>query len=226
MTDSNIKVLILGATGLVGRALVQRLIQQPNVEKITVILRQDDPEFSAHPSLNIVLKTDFLQLQAQDFAGYSHVFSCLGTTIAKAGSKQAFYAVDYAINAHVADCLKQLAQPVHFLLVSAMGADAQSRFFYNRVKGELETHVQSLELDRVSIFRPSLLMGERQEQRRLEQAGQKLFQLVSKALPKQFKYKPVTAQAVAEAMLQAANGQIEKFEIYDNLSIQQSIESN
>ena len=103
-----------------------------------------------------------------------------------------------------------------------MGANIHSNFFYNRVKGELEKHIQSLNLQYVSILRPSLLLGERPEQRSLEDLTQKLYQKFSHLVPDSFKYKPVTAGQVAHTMVEAAQTQTEKFEIYDNLRIQNS----
>jgi len=150
--------------------------------------------------------------------GYSHAFNCLGTTQKKAGSKQNFYNIDYEINAHFADLLE--ATSTHYVLVSAMGANAQSKIFYNKVKGELEQHIQSLNLEYASILRPSLLIGERQEQRMFEDLTQKLYQKFSHLVPDTFKYKPVTASQVAHTMVEAALTQTVKFEIYDNLRIQ------
>ena len=103
-----------------------------------------------------------------------------------------------------------------------MGANAQSKIFYNRVKGELESHIQSLNLQSISIVQPSLLLGERVEQRTLEDLSQKLYRKFSHLVPNTFKYKPVTAEQVAHTMVEAAQTQTEKFEIYDNLRIQNS----
>ena len=90
------------------------------------------------------------------------------------------------------------------------------------MKGELEKHIQILNLERVSILRPSLLLGDRPEQRSLEDLTQKLYQKFSHLVPNSFKYKPVTAEQVAHTMVEAAQTQTEKFEIYDNLRIQNS----
>ena len=157
-------------------------------------------------------------LNDEDANGYSHAFSCLGTTLKKAGSKQNFYNVDYEMNAHFADLFE--TTDTHYLLISAMGANAQSKIFYNKVKGELENHIHSLNLKYVSILRPSLLLGERQEQRTLEDMTQKLYRKFSHLVPNTFKYKPVTAEQVAHTMVDAARTQTDKFEIYDNLRIQ------
>jgi len=220
MTKSIKSAIVIGATGLVGRELLKKLNQIESCEKITAVVRHEDPKLKSLKKVQQFVLEDFLLLNDQDVNGYSHAFSCLGSTQKKAGSKQNFYNIDYEINAHFADLLE--ATSTHYVLVSAMGANVQSKIFYNKVKGELEQHIQSLNLEYASILRPSLLMGERQEQRTLEDLTQKLYQKFSHLVPDTFKYKPVTASQVAHTMVEAAQTQTEKFEIYDNLRIQNS----
>lgn len=218
MTKSIKSAIVIGATGLVGRELLKQLNQIESCEKITAIVRHEDAELKSLKKVQQFSLDDFLLLNDEDANGYSHAFSCLGTTLKKAGSKQNFYNVDYEMNAHFADLFE--TTDTHYLLISAMGANAQSKIFYNKVKGELENHIQSLNLKYVSILRPSLLLGERQEQRTLEDMTQKLYQKFSHLVPNTFKYKPVTAEQVAHTMVDAARTQTDKFEIYDNLRIQ------
>ena len=218
MTKSIKSAIVIGATGLVGRELLKQLNQIESCEKIIAIVRHEDAELKSLEKVQQFILDDFLLLNDEDANGYSHAFSCLGTTLKKAGSKQNFYNVDYEMNAHFADLFE--TTDTHYLLISAMGANAQSKIFYNKVKGELENHIQSLNLKYVSILRPSLLLGERQEQRTLEDMTQKLYQKFSHLVPNTFKYKPVTAEQVAHTMVDAARTQTDKFEIYDNLRIQ------
>ncbi|MFZ0331657.1 MAG: nucleoside-diphosphate sugar epimerase [Acinetobacter bohemicus] len=218
MTKSIKSAIVIGATGLVGRELLKQLNQIESCEKITAIVRHEDVELKSLKKVKQFILDDFLLLNDEDANGYSHAFSCLGTTLKKAGSKQNFYNVDYEMNAHFADLFE--TTDTHYLLISAMGANAQSKIFYNKVKGELENHIQSLNLKYVSILRPSLLLGERQEQRTLEDMTQKLYRKFSHLVPNTFKYKPVTAEQVAHTMVDAALTQTDKFEIYDNLRIQ------
>jgi hypothetical protein len=161
-----------------------------------------------------------LDLQTYFTAGYSHAFSCLGTTLKKAGSKEQFYAIDYVVNAHFAELF--VLTKTHYVLISALGAQANSKIFYNRVKGELEETIRGLDLYKVSILQPSLLIGQRNEGRMLEDIFQKAYTKLSHFIPKHFKYKPVTAEQVAHTMVEAAQTQTEKFEIYDNLRIQKT----
>ncbi|MEG1030973.1 MAG: NAD(P)H-binding protein [Acinetobacter sp.] len=220
MTKSIKSVIVIGATGLVGRELLKQLNQLEVCEKITAVVRHEDAQLQTLEKVQQFRLDDFLLLNDEDVNGYSHAFSCLGTTLKKAGSKEKFYNIDYEINAHFADLFESTS--THYLLISAMGANADSKFFYNKVKGKLENHIQDLKLEHVSIVRPSLLLGDRSEQRTLEDMTQKLYQKLSHFVPNTFKYKPVTAAQVARTMLKAAQFQTDKFEIYDNLAIQNS----
>ena len=217
MTKSIKNAIVIGATGLVGKALIEQLQQNPNCEKITAIVRRESADFKHLNKVEQFVIEDFLLLNDQDVSGYSHAFSCLGSTIKKAGSKQAFYNIDFEINAHFADLFEMTE--THFLLVSALGASASSPIFYNQVKGKLEQYIQKLDLYRISILQPSLLIGERQEKRTMEGAMQSVYLKVSHLVPNSFKYKPVTADQVAHTMVEAAQTQTENFEIYDNLRI-------
>ena len=220
MTNSIKNAIVIGATGLVGQRLIEQLNLLADCEKITVVVRRENPDFSKFKKVEQFVLDDFLLLNDQDVSGYTHAFSCLGTTIKKAGSKEAFYNIDFEINAHFADLFEMTE--THLLLVSAMGAKASSPIFYNQVKGELEDYIQKLNLYRFSIIRPSLLLGERNEKRFLEDVTQKLYGKFSHLVPNSFKYKPVTAQQVAHTMVEAAQTQTQKIEIYDNLRIQNS----
>lgn len=220
MTNSIKNTIVIGATGLVGQCLIEQLNLLADCEKITVVVRRENPDFLKFKKVEQFVLDDFLLLNDQDVSGYTHAFSCLGTTIKKAGSKEAFYNIDFEINAHFADLFEMTE--THLLLVSAMGAKASSPIFYNQVKGELEDYIQKLNLYRFSIIHPSLLLGDRNEKRFLEDVTQKLYGKFSHLVPNSFKYKPVTAQQVAHTMVEAAQTQTQKIEIYDNLRIQNS----
>ncbi|WP_284924327.1 NAD(P)H-binding protein [Acinetobacter baumannii] len=220
MTISTKKAIVVGATGLVGLALVEQLEQTPEFEAITVVVRKESQLLNTYKKVTQLVIDDFLLLNDEDVNGHTHAFSCLGTTLKIAGSKQGFYAVDYEINAHFTDLIQD--KHIHFLIVSALGANANSPIFYNKVKGELENYIQSLGIEKLSIFRPSLLIGKRSDVRFIEDLGQSLFKLIENKWTKPFKYKPVTAEQLAHTMVVAALTQIEAFKRYDNLSIQQT----
>jgi len=132
------------------------------------------------------------------------VFCCLGTTIKQAGSQQAFRLVDHAFVVGLARAgLRAGAR--QFLLVSAIGADPESRVFYSRVKGETETAIRQLPYRAIQIFRPSLLLGERAEFR----LGERIAMLGAPVLPALLfgrlrRYRPIQARAVARAMVTIA----------------------
>ncbi|MGE8598476.1 MAG: NAD(P)H-binding protein [Acinetobacter calcoaceticus] len=220
MTASKKKAIVLGATGLVGLALVEKLQQAPEFEAITLVVRKESQAFNTYEKVNQLIIEDFLMLNDEDVNGHTHAFSCLGTTLKNAGSKQGFYAVDYEINAHLADLVQD--KHIHLLLVSALGANANSPIFYNKVKGQLEDYIESLGVEKLSIFRPSLLIGKRSDVRLIEDLGQSLFKFIENKWQKPFKYKPVTAEQLAHTMVVAALTQIEAFKRYDNLSIQKT----
>lgn len=220
MSKADKKAIIIGATGLVGQALVSELQQSDSFETITVVVRKKLDTLDSYSKVNQLVIEDFLLLNDEDVNTYTHAFSCLGSTIKKAGSKEAFYAIDYEINAHFADLIQD--KNIHFLIVSALGANANSPVFYNKVKGELEDYVKSLSIFKLSIFQPSLLIGKRSDVRLLEDMAQTAFKLIEKKWTKPFKFKPVTAEQLAHTMVVAAQTQSAAFKLYDNLAIQQT----
>ena len=220
MINSIEKVFIIGATGAVGQALVKVLNTLEACKKIVVLVREQHLNYKLFKKVEQFVLTDFLLLNENDLNGYSHVFSCLGTTLKKAGSRAAFYATDYGINVHVAKLVAAQACQPQFLIVSSLGANPRSVFFYASVKGQIEHALMALNLDRLSIFRPSLLLIERQETRFAERAVQKLYQRYQHLIPSSFLHKPVTPEQVAYTMVDAAQNQKEKCEMYANLQIQ------
>ncbi|MEN8319458.1 nucleoside-diphosphate sugar epimerase [Acinetobacter junii] len=214
------KAIIIGATGLVGLALIEQLQSSDDFESITVVVRKKTDKLDAYTKVTQSVLEDFLLLNDEDVNGFTHAFSCLGSTIKQAGSKDKFYAIDYEINAHFADLIQD--KNIHLLIVSALGANANSPIFYNKVKGQLEDYLKKLSIYKLSIFQPSLLIGKRSEVRLLEDTAQTLFKLVEKTWTKPFKYKPISAEQLAHTMVIAAQTQTAAFKLYDNLAIQQT----
>lgn len=212
------KAIVIGATGLVGKQLVSLLIASEAFENITIVVRKQQPQYTEIKKVQQLILDDFLMLNEEDVNGYTHAFSCLGTTLKQAKSKQNFYNIDYGINMHFAELLQN--KGVHYLLISAAGASNHGLFFYGRVKGQLEQDIQALNFQKISLFRPSLLIGEHQDTRFFEKLAQMVFLRTQNYLPKRYKYKPVTAIQVAKTMVEAALTQTENFKIYDNLDIQ------
>ncbi|ENV63351.1 hypothetical protein F949_02196 [Acinetobacter junii NIPH 182] len=214
------KAIIIGATGLVGLALIEQLQSSDDFESITVVVRKKTDKLDAYTKVTQFVLEDFLLLNDEDVNGFTHAFSCLGSTIKQAGSKDKFYAIDYEINAHFADLIQD--KNIHLLIVSALGANANSPIFYNKVKGQLEDYLKKLSIYKLSIFQPSLLIGKRSEVRLLEDTAQTLFKLVEKTWTMPFKYKPISAEQLAHTMVIAAQTQTAAFKLYDNLAIQQT----
>lgn len=193
--------LLAGASGLVGDRCLARLLDHPAYDRVTVLSRR--PLGRAHAKLHVEL-VDFDGLQSPG-EPCDDIFCCLGTTIKKAGSQEAFRRVDHDYPLALAR-LGKAAGARQFLLVSALGADTQSLVFYSRVKGETERDVASIGLSKVIFMRPSILLGERHGQRPGESAGVFVGQLIAPLLVGPLrKYRPIHADDVAAAMLYAAN---------------------
>jgi len=140
------------------------------------------------------------------------VFCALGTTMRQAGSQDAFRRVDFDYPLSVARTARA-AGARHFLLVSAAGADAHSKVFYNRVKGELEEAVRQLGYPSFTIARPSLLLGERSPPRVGEEFAKRLAWLFPP------KWKPVQASQVASALLRSAQADEPGVKVLDNTAL-------
>jgi uncharacterized protein YbjT (DUF2867 family) len=195
--ESARSVLLAGASGLVGGALLQGLLDDPAVSRVHALARR--PLASQHPKLHAQL-VDFAALPTLPHV--DEVYLALGTTIKVAGSHAAFRAVDFDANLAVARAALA-AGATRAGIVSAMGADAQSGLFYSRVKGELEQALQAMPWRALVIARPSMLVGDRgalgQPERRLERWAMRLGQVARPLIPAN--YRPVAAEAVAAALL-------------------------
>jgi uncharacterized protein YbjT (DUF2867 family) len=194
--------LIVGATGLVGNELLNVLLTQSKYESVKVLTRRFIP--LNHPKLEQII-TDFDQLkQYQQHFQVDDVYCCLGTTIKTAGSQDAFKKVDFTYPLELAQ-LTKASGAQKFFMISSMGADANSKVFYSRVKGEVETELKKLGFSSLHIFRPSLLLGDRKEFRLGEKVGVLLSPVLSFLMVGSLKkYKPIHARNVAMAMYKAS----------------------
>ena len=194
-------VLLLGATGLVGGHILKGLLEHPYCGRVVTLTRSAITDAKAFSKLDTRI-IDFERPDDwRDQVVADQTICALGTTIRKAGSREAFRRVDFEYPLMVARAVLN-GGCRHFLLVSAMGADPNSRVFYNRVKGELEAAILTLGFTSVSIFRPSLLLGDRREFRLGEAVGQVLSGWLAFAVPK--RYRPIHARTVAAAMVRVA----------------------
>jgi hypothetical protein len=199
------KAVVAGATGLVGSELVRQLLEDEAYGTVVSLVRRKTGH--AHPKLREII-TDYRALVAGngeptadglDLAG-ADVFCALGTTIKKAGTQAAFREVDYDYPLALGRLAKAQGA-ARFLIVTSLGADPASRIFYSRVKGEVEEALRQLELPALDLFRPSLLLGKRQEFRFGERVAAAIMPWFSALLGK---YRPVHAREVAAAMIRAA----------------------
>jgi uncharacterized protein YbjT (DUF2867 family) len=194
--------LLAGTTGLIGGRLLTRLLAHPQYDRVAVWVRRP-VSLQIHKFSQVVV--DFERLA--DYAGQfdaQDVYVALGTTIQKAGSQEAFRKVDFDYPLALARIAKERGAQ-RFLLVSALGADARSRVFYNRVKGEVEEGIAGLRIEQTWFFRPSLLVGPREQVRPGERAANAIGKAIAPFLIGGLrKYRPIAADAVAAAMVYAA----------------------
>jgi uncharacterized protein YbjT (DUF2867 family) len=218
MKNNKKTALVIGASGLVGNELVKILIQQNEYERIHLLVRKPigmkDSKCEQH-----IIDFDNLPKYSKLFQ-VTDVFCCIGTTIKKAKSKEAFRKVDFAYPVEAAQLAKENGVD-KFLIISAMGANPKSLVFYNQVKGQLEESLSQLNLPSLHIFRPSLLLGERDEFRLGEKLAAKASGvlntiMVGPLLP----YKAIEAKKVGAAMANIANTDKKGVNIYSSYEIE------
>jgi len=201
MTESKV-ALLAGATGLVGTTLLDILLESDDFSRVVAVTRR--PLAREHPRLaNRTVQFDKL---ASQFAGFSchSVFCCLGTTIRAAGSEEGFRKVDVDYVLALAR-VAQAAQAQRFIVLSSVGADAHSKNFYLRTKGEMEEALVKMNLTALDILQPSVLLGWRGELRPLELAATLLMPLVNPLLVGTYAiYRGIPVRTLALAMLGAS----------------------
>lgn len=216
--------LVAGGTGLVGAHLIDYLIQSTDYSEVKILIRKGS---KYHNSQVTLIEVDYDQLF--DYGNFLHadvVFCCLGTTMKKAGSKEQFYKVDFTYPYELANIsLKNGSQ--QFNIITASGANSKSLFYYNRVKGDVEKAISELEFQNFNIFRPSLLLGERNEQRVGEQAGAFLAKIINPFLVGKLRnYRAIQAEIVARAMVNISLENLKGIQIIQSDAIQVSGESS
>ncbi len=216
--NSKKTALVIGSSGLIGSHLVIQLLSNPNFDKVIVFNRR--PCLILHPKIEEHL-IDFNDLKPiEPFVKGDVMFCTMGTTIKKAGSKEAFRLVDVVYPEQFA----QMAlnnQVKQFLLISSLGADLESNNFYLKTKGEIETFLQQSAFNSVSILRPSLLLGDRKEFRLGEKLATYILPVLSLFLIGPFKkYKAIEAKTVAKSMVNIALQNKPGFTIYPSDELQ------
>jgi uncharacterized protein YbjT (DUF2867 family) len=203
------KVAIAGATGLTGSLSLQLLLQSPSITEVISIGRRKTG--IQHSKLSEVPLEDGLLKQPVKADAF---ICCLGTTIKKAGSKEAFKAIDYDLPVHLASKLNEEGCRTA-AIVSAIGANAKSSVFYLRTKGETEEALKKTGFDSLSFLRPSFIAGPREERRGGERFMIGFMRLVS---PLMFgglaKYRAASANSIAEKLVQCILAKKPGTEIY------------
>jgi uncharacterized protein YbjT (DUF2867 family) len=191
---------IIGSTGLTGSVLVRKLLTDSTITKVVSISRT--PLGISNAKLTEVLVSDLVELSLIESRIRGELyFCCLGTTMKEAGSRENFVKVDHDAVVAFAKITKAHGAK-SFTFISAMGANANSLFFYNRVKGRSETSVSVLGLRSLLIFRPALLVGVRHEYRFTEKLATKLLLPLSRLLPTRIQRSLITeAETLASRML-------------------------
>ncbi len=210
------RAILFGASGLVGQSLLNDCLNNPSIEELTVILRRDVtlPESKKLKKvINPLTEIESLRVHLD----MDICFCCLGSTIKKAGSKEAFKKVDYDLPLKIAELFKAVVPQGTFAVITARGADKDSAIFYNKVKGELEEDLKVLQLKHLIIARPSLIIGERQESRPMEFISQKLFNLIDPIIKMISPgVRGIPASVISNALLKKSLAPVGAIEIYES----------
>ena len=213
-----LRAVVAGASGLVGSCLVRRLGEDAAFGEVTLLVRERISPLGAKTGQKVV---DFARLAAADLGRPDVAFCSLGTTIARAGSEEAFRNVDLVAVVGLARAAHE-AGARQFLVVSSLGADPESSTFYLRVKGEMARALRALPFEGVHLFRPSLLLGDRKEFR----VGERIAALLSAPLGWAMvgpvaNYRPIEADQVAAAMVRVAKGASVGINVHESSEIRQ-----
>ena len=210
--------IIFGSTGLVGSALLNILLQGDEYGTIKAFVRK--PISFSHKKLQQII-IDFDQPESfSDQITGDDIYLCLGTTMKKAGSKDAFYKIDYTYTMQAATSAAK-NKVKKLCLISSLGADASSAVYYSKVKGDVERDISALGIDTIHLVRPSLLLGHRKENR----VGERIGILLSRMLSFLFvgplkKYKAIQDITVASAMFQLMQSDTKGTFIHESIDLQ------
>lgn len=211
--------LIIGSTGLIGSHLLDLLLESQEYEKVITFVKRDSG--IQHPKLKQhIIDFDKPETYKELVVG-DDFFCSIGTTIKKAGSQDAFRKVDFEYPKQFAS-LAQQNKVKQFLIITSLGADANSSNFYLKTKGEIQDFLKNCAFESISILQPSLLLGNRTEFRLGEKMGvyfMKLFSFLFIGNLK--KYKAIQSEAVAKAMFIIAQKNYKGFQIIESDSIQE-----
>lgn len=203
MKTTDKTAIVLGATGLTGSLLVQRLLDDDRYETVKVFTRRS---LGVEHQKLVEHQCDLLKLknESEHFYG-DEVYCCIGTTKAKTPNKEMYRKIDFGIPVTAAELCKKNNIDT-YLVVSALGADANSRVFYNRIKGEMEDAVLEMGIKNIYLLQPSLIAGKRKEARPTEYIFKQLMKLLNIVLAGPLKkYQSIAPETIADALVLLAN---------------------
>ena len=210
-------IILLGASGLIGNEVLRICLENKDIDSIKIFVRKS---LGLQNSKLKEILTDFkdIDILKEEIQGTT-LICCLGTTRKKTPNLEDYRNIDYGITLKVAAIAKQHGiSEVH--LISAVGADSKSRIFYNRLKGETERDLLNLNFEKTAIYRPSLLIGERKEFRFGEKIAQKLAPIFDFFLSRTNKYRSISYQKVAQALVKNIFKEKNKSEILEYSKMQ------
>lgn len=202
--------LLLGSSGLVGAELLTLCLQSDLYKKVITPVRTPLPIHHEKREERII---NFEMPPWEDLFPVDHVYCCLGTTIKKAGSKSNFIKVDHDFPLAFAGAAKKWKSSV-YSIITATGVSAESKIFYNRVKGELQLNLKAMELQGTLIFQPSFLLGDRNEFRLIEKTFSGIASATSWMTPSS--YRAIHCKKVAKSMIKETINAKSGFKIISN----------
>ena len=207
------KAVLFGASGFIGSFILEELLNNPEYEQVTIVVRK--PLNLNHPKLKTLIG-DYHSLPGlKEHIVADEIFIALGTTLKNTPDKAEYYQVDHDYPVLAAKIAKESGAKSVFI-VSAIGANTNSKISYVRTKGETERDIIALDFDHTHIFRPSMLLGNRKEHRPLEKIIQKTWSAVDLIMIGNLnRYRGIEGKDVARAMVKAATNQTEKVKIYE-----------
>ena len=198
-------VLILGASGLTGSYLLSELLELNEIQSVTALVRS--PLGRDHPKLTVV-QADLFDLESvEDRFQVDVVYCCIGTTAAKTPDKTIYRKIDMGITVEAARLASKHGVK-QFMVISSMGANPNSKVFYNRLKGEMEEAVLALDIPKIHILRPSLIGGDRLEKRRGEKLALRLMKTFKAVVPAN--YRIIHPRTIAHAMIKLTLNPVDK----------------
>ena len=207
------KALIFGATGFIGSSILEQLLDHPAYEQVTVVVRKNI--VLKHPKLKVLIGNDQDLLALRDQLVADEIFIAIGTTKKATPDPKRYYQIDHDYPVLAAKFAREHgARSV--LIVTAVGADAVSNLFYVKTKSEIERDIIDIQFPQTQIFRPSMIMGPRQENRTFEKTLIQVWSLINPFLVGRLnRYRGIEGQDVAKAMVNAAQQPIAGIKIYN-----------